>query len=206
MKIFTLTLGDFAVNTYIVFNEGSGVCAIIDPGDDFKRIKQTLYEKSLFPGAIILTHSHFDHIGSLIPLREEYGCKVYLHSEETEMLGDADKNLSSRFCDLPIEFKEPDILLQDGEQFEVAGLVFDVIHTPGHSKGCAVYRCGNVLFTGDTLFDGCCGRCDLWSSNAEDMRRSLDRLFAIEENLRVMPGHADSTTLDAQRKSYKLFI
>ena len=206
MKIITLMLGRFAVNTYIVFNENSNECAVIDPGDGFERIEYELQKNNLTPTGIILTHSHFDHVGSLQELKQKYGCPIYLHRDDVEMLGDSVKNLSSHFCDEPIEIYNPEYQLSDNDTFEVAGLKFKTIHTPGHVKGCAVYRCENILFTGDTLFEGCCGRCDLWSSNASDMRKSLDRLFTLDDNLKVLSGHGNPTTIGEQRNFYKYFI
>lgn len=206
MNIITLVLGDFAVNTYIVHSEKSRECIVIDPGHGFAEIESAITERMLLPRAILLTHSHFDHTGSLEKMREHYGCPIYLSEDDVEMLGDAEKNLSRIFCDKPIEVKDAEKTLCDGEVFEVAGLKFEVLHTPGHVKGCVCYKCEDVLFTGDTLFDGCCGRCDLWSSDADKMRESLERLFSIKENLAIYPGHGNSTTLDMQRGRYKYFI
>ncbi len=206
LKIITLILGRFAVNTYIVFKEGSRECVVIDPGDGFDRIQYELKKNSLTPKGIILTHSHFDHIGSLWELAVKYNCPIYNHIDDVEMLSDSIKNLSAHFCDNPIEIFKTENTLEDNEVFKVAGLTFETLHTPGHVKGCAVYKCENVLFTGDTLFDGCCGRCDLWSSSVEDMRASLDRLFKLDDSFEVLSGHGNPTTIGEQRNSYKTFI
>ena len=206
LNIITLVLGNFAVNTYIVHSDNSRECVIIDPGHGFSKINTVISENHLCPKAILLTHSHFDHTGSVEEVREHYGCPIYLSEEDVEMLGDPEKNLSQVFCDSPIAINDAEITLYDGEVFNIAGLTFEAIHTPGHVKGCMCYKCGTVLFTGDTLFDGCCGRCDLWSSNADEMRQSLEKLFSFKENLSVCPGHGNATTLDKQRTSYKYSI
>jgi len=206
LNIITLVLGDFAVNTYIVCKKDSRECVIIDPGHGFSEIESAIEERLLCPKAILLTHSHFDHVGSLKKLRERYGCPVYQSEHDVEMLSDSEKNLSRVFCDEPIEITGAEHLVCDGERFDAAGLTFEVIHTPGHVKGCVCYKCEDVLFTGDTLFDGCCGRCDLWSSSVEEMRASLDKLFSTKDNYTVYPGHGNSTSLDAQRHAYKYFI
>ncbi len=206
LKIITLVLGNFAVNTYIVHRENSRECVIIDPGHGFSEIEALLNERMLCPKAILLTHSHFDHTGSLEKAREHYGCPIYLSEDDTEMLGDPEKNLSRIFCDEPIAVTDAENTLRDGDVFSVAGLTFEVLHTPGHVKGCVCYKCEDVIFTGDTLFDGCCGRCDLWSSDEDAMRESLEKIFSLKENLAVYPGHGSSTTLDLQRTLYKYFI
>ena len=206
LKIINLVLGDFSVNCYIVYNEESGVCAVIDPGEEFEVLDKALEEKTLVPEAIILTHAHFDHIGAVKQLREKYNSPIYINADETEILADGDKNLSTRFCDEAIEISDPEYLVRDGDCFTVAGLDFEVLHTPGHTKGCTVYKCGDTLFTGDTLFAGTCGRCDVWSSDVSKMRESLERLCTIPESFNVLAGHGPATTLDRERKSYKLFI
>ena len=206
MKIITLTLGALAVNTYIVFTEGSKECAVIDPADGFEALDSELQKNSLIPSGIILTHSHFDHTSSLKQLKKKYSCPIYLHRDEAEMLADSVKNLSAHYGNEPIEISNPEKLLEDGDTFELAGLFFDVLHTPGHSVGSAVYKCENVLFTGDTLFNGCCGRCDFWGGDTSQMRNSLDRLFTLDNSFKVLPGHGEATTIGAQRSYYKYFI
>lgn len=206
MEIITLTLGRFAVNTYIVFDENSEKCAVIDPGDGFEIIDAELQKRHLTPVGLILTHSHFDHIGALWELASKYDCPIYNHIDDAEMLSDSVKNLSAHFCDKPIEIFKSENTLEDNEIFEIASLTFETLHTPGHVKGCAVYKCEDVLFTGDTLFDGCCGRCDLWSSDVLQMRKSLDRLFEFDDSFKVLPGHGAPTTIGKQRGFYKEFI
>ena len=202
MKIETLVLGDFSVCTYVVSNGNE--CIIIDPGKDTDKIIEKISGRKLC--AILLTHAHFDHIEGLEYLRSKFSAPIYIHENDVDMLGDCEKNLSERFCPSPIEIFSPEKTLTNGEKFTVAGLEFELIHTPGHSLGSSVYRCCDVLFTGDTLFNGCCGRCDLYGSSPSDMRASLDKLFSIKENLKVYPGHSNSTCLDEQRPLYKMFI
>ena len=202
MKVETLVLGDFSVCTYIVSNGNE--CVVIDPGKDTDEIIEKLSGRTLC--AILLTHAHFDHIEGLKHLKQKFSCPVYVHKLDVDMLGDSEKNLSNRFCHSPIEIFSPEKILTDGEKFSIAGLDFEIIHTPGHSLGSSVYRCDDTLFTGDTLFNGCCGRCDLYGSSPAAMRNSLEKLFLIKENLKVYPGHANPTCLDEQRGQYKYFI
>lgn len=206
MNVFTIVTGNFAENTYIIANENSSDCCVIDPGEDRVKIDGFLEQHSFNPKAILLTHGHFDHIEAVNFLRKKYLCPVFAYKDEYEMLTSPEKNLSSSFCSEPIVIESPEKLLSDNESFSVAGLDFTVIHTPGHSKGSVVYRCDNLLFSGDTLFNGCCGRCDLWGGNTKEMKASLDRIFAERENLIVYPGHDLPTTLDKERTVYKFFI
>ena len=204
MKVFSLELGICGVCTYII--EGnSGECVIIDPGDEREKIENVLDENSLTPKAVFLTHGHFDHIGEVDYFRKKYSCPLFVHKNEVKMIADPALNMSNRFSQEPISILFPENLLDDGDIIHSAGMEFSVIHTPGHSPGCVVYRCGDSLFTGDTLFDGCSGRWDFVGGDREVLKKSLDKIFEIKEDLKVYPGHNNSTTLNKQRSIYKYF-
>lgn len=205
VEIITLRLGQYSVNTYILHKEKHRA-VIVDPGDGFEALDKALCDKGLVPEGIILTHAHFDHIASLTRLRTKYSCPVYLHKEEAAMLADSEKNMTRYFCNDCIEISDPEFMLDDRELFEVSGIEFSVMHTPGHTKGSCIYRSDNVLFTGDTLFSNTCGRCDLWGGSPEEMKASLDRIFTIKEDLVFCSGHGAVSSLDRVRNIYKYFL
>ncbi len=204
LKIFSLELGICGVCTYIIEGE-KRECVIVDPGDEIEKIESALETNSLIPKGVFLTHGHFDHIGEVNSLREKYSCPLYVHGDEVERIANPALNMSNRFSSAPISILSPENVLADGDVIRAAGLEFQVMHTPGHSEGSVVYRCGDSLFTGDTLFDGCSGRWDFVGGDREKIKKSLDKIFEIKENLKVYPGHNNSTTLDKQRGIYKYF-
>lgn len=186
MKIKTLVLGDYQVNTYLLSDE-DGNCVIVDPGYEAERILRTA--DGLTIRAIFLTHGHFDHVGAVRPIALETGCKVYIHAGEAAL-----PLMMTREC---IHYTD---IYEDGDVIEIGSMRFTILHTPGHSPGSVCLRSENVLFSGDTLFLGSCGRTDFPACSPGDMRKSLNRLAAIRENLTVYPGHGPSTTLDHERK------
>lgn len=192
LKIDTLTLGLYQVNCYVVRNEGSGRCVVIDPGYDGQTVLRFLKEQNLQLAAILLTHGHFDHVGAVKELAAETDCKVYLH--------DLERTMPEALTAGPLYATNayPD-------RFSVAGMDFTVLHTPGHTPGSVCLICEDAMFSGDTLFAGSCGRTDLPGGDWSTILASLGRLKELTENYRVFPGHGESTTL-AQEKQYNPYL
>jgi glyoxylase-like metal-dependent hydrolase (beta-lactamase superfamily II) len=134
-----------------------------------------------------LTHGHFDHVGGVKEIAKETGCPVFLRQEE--------RNLPEMMTDGPLYSTD-----SYGENLTVAGLTFTVLHTPGHTPGSVCLICEDVIFSGDTLFAGSCGRTDFPGSDPKEMVLSLKRLAALPGEYDVFPGHAEATTLSYERE------
>ena len=194
MLIKTLTVGHLDTNCYVVTNEQTKECVVIDPGAEGNTVMDYIEHNGLSCRAILLTHGHFDHTGAVDAVREETGATVYMTRADDTRFADAPHHL--RYA-LPEDGKYYD----DLDTVTVAGLTFDVIGTPGHTRGGVTLRCGDALFTGDTLFHGTCGRSDLPGGNPLQLAASLRKLCALEGSYDVYPGHMESTTLDRERAS-----
>ena len=190
-------------NAYIVSARGRDDCVVVDPGDDYPKLKQAIGARPV--AAILLTHGHFDHILGAGALAAETGAPVYIRPEDTEMLNDPELNGYSLMGEDEMAGPAP-AALPLGESILAAGLDFQVLPTPGHSKGSAcLYLPGEgVLFSGDTLFQAGYGRLDLYGGSSEAMVLSLRRLFALPGDTRVYPGHGNATTIGEERARYRL--
>ncbi len=197
MKIKTLQVGELGTNCYLV-SDGNGITAVIDPGDDFETICDAL--TGLNPTTILLTHGHFDHTGAVNALKRKYGCKVVISALDEEMLDDDTKNAAflMNMTTTPIKAEK---LVNDGDTVEVGDLKFEVISTAGHTKGSVTYKIEDKLFTGDTLFRGTVGRCDLYGGNPARIIASLQKLSELEGDYEVFAGHDRKTTLDYERQT-----
>ena len=204
IAIQPVSCGMIQENAYIVSAEGRADCVVVDPGDEAPKLKRMLGERRV--GAILLTHGHFDHIMAAGALAADFDAPVYVGAEDAEMLNDASINgyadlMGVNRSDWPAITSKP-----YGESLSVCGLDFDVIPTPGHSKGsvCLYLKDGGALFSGDTLFRAGYGRLDLHGGNVNDMIRSLKTVFALPGEVKVWPGHGEGTTIGEERARYRL--
>ena len=190
MLIKTLPVGQLETNCYIVTNEDTLDCAVIDPGDESNTILDYLEENRLRCRIILLTHGHYDHVGAVRAVAEETGATVYMNKRD---------DLGGQSRHLPFTLPPEGEYYDDGDSVEIPGLRFEILATPGHTPGGVSIRCGDALFTGDTLFRGSCGRTDLEGGNMDEELRSLKKLCSLPGDYEVYPGHMDSTTLERER-------
>ena len=190
MEIKCLQLGMLQTNCYIAWGDCPDRCIVADPGDEPEKVASYLEKLGRRPEAILLTHGHFDHIGGVPQLQEKYGCPVYLCEDDLA---------------LPVRMTGGSLTgtthYAEGDTLTLAGLTIRVLQTPGHTPGSVCLICGDVMFSGDTLFAGSIGRTDFPGSDHRQMLLSLAKLAALPENYRVLPGHAEETTLDEERRS-----
>ena len=189
MEIIPLALGDYMTNCYIIRQENSKECCIIDPGYEAGRILSLLDEKQLTPEAILLTHGHFDHVGAVKDLAAETDCEVYISA--------ADLSLPPMITNGPLYYTRT---YPESGSLTIAGLSFRVIPTPGHTPGSVCLMVEDALFSGDTLFAGSCGRTDLPGGSWGSISASLKKLAALPGDYRVFPGHGAATTLEYERR------
>ena len=189
LQVKTLPLGAYQTNCYLAWGEDSSTCVVIDPGYEADTVmaEAKLLGKEI--AAIFLTHGHFDHVGAVKEIVAEVGCPVYLCEHDLSM--------PAQMTAGPLYYTNT---YGEGDFVEVAGLAFKVLHTPGHTPGSVCLMCENVLFSGDTLFWGGCGRTDLPGGSWTTIQKSLKRLAAVEGDCKVYPGHGDSTSLAFERK------
>lgn len=201
IRIERIPTGPLAVNTYCVYREGNGECVVVDPGNT-ARIERFLTTNSLNVAAILLTHGHFDHILGVAKLKEIYGADIYIHKNDAQCLYDDELN-EARLAGTSVPACKADYFLEDKQHLTLAGVDFDVIATPGHTPGgvCFVIEKAKVILSGDTLFRLSVGRTDLARGSDSDLHDSIAyRLFALQGDYAVYPGHMRETTLNFERK------
>ena len=189
LKVYAMALGAYQTNCYIIHDEHSKTCCVIDPGYDADLVLSKLDSLGLTLEAILLTHGHFDHVGAVKELAAETGCAVYLHPEDLTM--------PPMMTAGPLYYTNT---YAEGTRLALAGLDITVLHTPGHTPGSVCLLVENTIFSGDTLFQGSCGRTDLPGGDWATITKSLHRLAALEGNFWVYPGHGGSTTLRDEKK------
>ncbi len=185
----------FVTNTYIVTDEETGETAVVDPSLSEESLADEVKDKKV--KYILITHGHYDHIGGVNFLKEKTGATVVIHKDDEEMLSDSKKNYGDS-----LEPIYADVLVEDGSKLTLGNAEFNVLHTPGHTKGgvCYIFNEDRVMFSGDTLFKLTAGRTDLYGGDARTELRSLAKISDLEGDYKVYPGHDDSTTLDFERQ------
>ena len=198
MKVKMMQVGAIGTNCYILEDEETGKAAVIDPGDEAGAIANILEEDKADVEYILLTHGHYDHTTGVPELKRRFpAAKVYIHRADANGAGSQLFPLAGQVKDLNY-YKE-------GDTLTLGSLTILVMETPGHSPGSVTLQVGDVLFTGDTLFCGSCGRTDLRGGSYDQIMASLKRLGKLEGDFHVCPGHDRTSTLEQERR-YNPFL
>ena len=195
MKIQTIPVGQLMTNCYLLCDESSKVCAVVDPGDEAQRIADAVERSGCELRYVLLTHGHYDHFTGLSGLLERYDVPVYIHP------ADAATGKNNPWS---LKFPRLDDAHQrwygEGDTLTLGSHIIHVLSTPGHSEGSVCLVVENNIFAGDTLFYGSCGRTDFPGGDYKDMLLSLARLARLEGNYTVYPGHDRATDLERERR------
>ncbi len=197
MEIKTFVSSNMGENCYAV--KVGSERFVVDPGEFSPELQNYAAENKDSIKYILLTHCHFDHVMGVKALKEI--CKsasIVAFAGEVEGLGSPSINLSTYFGLPPINIT-PDLTVNDGDKLKIAGREIEVLHTPGHTKGSVCYLIDKTLFSGDTLFKGSFGRTDLPTSSTAELISSLKRLKALDEDILVLSGHGEKTTIGKER-------
>jgi hydroxyacylglutathione hydrolase len=198
MDVRMFTVGPLQENCFVVRPDGGDRAVIVDPGDEADRILRALEELGTAAEAILLTHTHFDHIGAVAPIARRTGAPVHCPRGEVAVLRDPSAFYPPMFG--PIEGWEAEHEVAGGDRLDLAGLDIEVVSTPGHSPDHVTYALDGALFSGDVLFQGSIGRTDLPGADHDTLMRSIAGLLErFDDDTRVHPGHMGLTTLGRER-------
>lgn len=196
MEVKGFSVGQIMTNCYFVGDENTKKGCIIDPGDEGERLGREWASFGYELDAILLTHGHFDHVSALAYFVRNFpGLPIYV----------SEKDVCAEGSDKP-EFwqcgRESGMrFIHEGETIAVGSMIFQVLETPGHTPGSVIFKSGGMLFTGDTLFAGSCGRTDFPGGDWRAMLASLKRLYELPGEFKVYPGHEWTTTLGDERRT-----
>ncbi len=191
VKITKIIVGNIQANCYIVYDEEEKNAVIVDPGDDSKRIIDVINSLRLNPELILLTHAHFDHTLAADKIRKEFDIPIYISKEDFNMI----ENNYDYFTRIGSDNKI-DYFIKDGEVIITSTFKINCISTPGHTPGGMCFLVNNSLLSGDSLFYGNIGRCDLAGGNLQTLVSSIKKkIFVLDSKIRVLPGHGPETTI-----------
>jgi hydroxyacylglutathione hydrolase len=203
MDVRMFTVGTVQENTFLLRRDGSDRALIVDPGDEAPLLLGAIDELGVTLGGILLTHTHFDHVGAVAPVAKATGAEVWVPEIEKPVLADINAFVPWPGFG-PFDSWDAEHTLKGGERLELAGFEIDVLFTPGHSPGHVTFSIPGegAVFSGDVLFRGSIGRTDLPGGDGPTLMASIrDLLDTLPDETRVFPGHMGLTTLGAERES-----
>jgi glyoxylase-like metal-dependent hydrolase (beta-lactamase superfamily II) len=196
-----LTVGPIMANCFIAGCEETRQAAVIDPGDEVDRILMTLANEKLKVAVIINTHGHFDHVGGNARLKQATGAPLLIHRLDAPML-DQLSAAASQWGMKAENSPPPDRTIDEGDTVPFGNLVFNVIHTPGHTPGGISLHTGSTVFVGDTLFAGSIGRTDFPGGDYATLISSIQgKLFSLGDDVTVFTGHGPETTIGVEKRT-----
>lgn len=194
-----LSLGNMDNNCYILGDQSSNHALIIDAPAEAGAVLDVLEEEGLTLKYVLLTHSHYDHIGALDEICDYTGAEVMIHSFEEDAINDPTVNLAL-YADAPSPSVKASKTLVDGDVITVGDIDIKVLYTPGHTVGSVCYYTDGILFSGDTLFLKDVGRCDLPGGDYKIIKQSIKKqLYTLPDDTQVYPGHGRATTIGYEK-------
>lgn len=204
LKWEQIPLGPLQANCYLISNDRNE-SLIIDPGGEGEKLIQIIEEKNLNPVAILVTHTHYDHIGAVDTIREHYQIPLYVHENEAKWLLDPSLNGSQFFAAFPlVRLRPADKILATEGKMSVRDFTFEMYETPGHSPGSVsfYFKDLGIVICGDALFQGSIGRTDLQGGDYDELITSIrNKLLVLPEDTVVLPGHGNTTTILAEKNT-----
>lgn len=197
MKTETFVVGFLNTNCYLVYDGEDAV--VIDPGSEAERILNRADELGVKIRYIFLTHGHFDHTLAVREIKDATGAPLVSTAGERVRLSDEETSGHTMLRHREFVPLKADIEVSDGEKMTVGNMTFEFMATPGHTEGSVCIICEDTMFSGDTLFEGSCGRCDLIGGDISQMMKSLKKLYELPGEFRVLSGHGAETTLSRER-------
>jgi len=205
MIIETLIVGPLQVNCYIIMCQETHQAVVIDPGDEEKKIIDSLNRLGAELKYILLTHGHIDHISAVAGVQAALGGNIAIHEKDMFLVQSVELQAEMIGLHVPKKFNV-DNFVRDGDVLKVGAFEVKVLETPGHSPGGVCYRIGENVFVGDTLFQGSIGRTDLFSGSQDQLFHSIKtKLFSLPDDTKVYPGHGPPTTIGRERR-YNPFV
>ena len=202
LDIVEFTDYGFGANTYLVVNEDPKQAVLIDAGTRPEAVLEHLEKNGLELVAILLTHGHPDHLLGLKEIADATGAPSYMHPEDAQLLEYIPPMLLNMMGLDKLELPEEFLPLEDGQKLELAGLEFEVMHTPGHSAGSVCFLVGGVLFAGDLVFRGSIGRTDFPGGSMQTLLQSVkEKVFTLPSDTRILPGHMEATVVGWEKKT-----
>ncbi len=205
MKYIKVVNGKHPNNTYLLYDNWNN-CLIIDPSLESNVIDSVIIKNCFNVQGVLITHAHYDHIYSVDFFTNKYHCNVYCSKQAVEYLSNSSLNLSKTSKNSIGEVCLTSIPAVVENTLSIGNFKFKVLDTSGHSKTCITYLIDDLAFTGDFVFKGKIGRCDLFDSSLEKMYKSIHKFMDIKKDFKILPGHGEETTLELEKQFNPHFI